>query len=85
MNTNAYKTNRTFYKNTGFEKRDNNSGHITRFYKNSEKDRLFITPSMSGNSANQDDAVASVIKLFRGTLVTLEAGSLQCHYRELFP
>jgi len=85
MNSNAYKTNRTFYKNTGFEKRDNYYGLTTRFYKNSEKDRRFIIPSMSGNSANQDATVASVIRLFRGTVASLDTGAIHCHCSELFP
>lgn len=85
MNTNAHKTNRTFYKNTGFEKRDYNQGSTTRFYKNPEKDRRFITSSMSGNSANQDAAIASVVTLFRGTIVSMDTGAVQWHCRELFP
>lgn len=85
MKTNAYKTNRTFYKNTGFEKRANNHGPAARFNKDPHKDRLFITPSMSGNSATQDAAVASVMKLFKGMFVSLDAGTVQWDCRELFP
>jgi hypothetical protein len=85
MNTNASKSNLTFYKNTGHEKRNHyNNDQSARFYKNSETDRRIIAPSMSGNYASQDAAVASVIKLFKGTIVSLDAGSVECHCREIF-
>jgi hypothetical protein len=85
MKTNVNKSNLTFYKNTGHEKRNHYNGQAARFYKNSETDRRIIAPSMSGNYAIQDAAVASVMKLFRGTIVSQEAGSVECHCRELFP
>jgi hypothetical protein len=85
MNTNVCKSNLSFYKNTGPEKRNHYNDQAARFYKNSETDRRIIAPTISGNYAGQDAAIASVIKLFKGTIVSPEAGSVECHCRELFP
>jgi hypothetical protein len=83
MNTYASKTNYTLYKNTGAEKRNTYPALPKRFYKNFETNQLANRGIIVPNRHASGSAVDSIVKLFRGTIVTGETGGIEWKALEL--
>jgi hypothetical protein len=81
MNSNACTTNHSLHKNTGTEKRNYYHVPAARFYKNSETGRRSIP---FGNISRQDAALISIVRLFKGSIVTPEEGAVEYKCTELF-
>ena len=84
MNTYATKKNYTLYKNPGAEKRNTYQAVSKRIYKNLETIKGANRGIIVADREHTTSTVDSIIKLFRGTIVTGEIGHCEWKAHELF-